>query len=194
MFRIALIALALVVGLLIVLSLMPERARPIPESTIELSGAEVVLYPEADPEAVWTFASPAVSYEPDSRQTTLNDVRDGARIEGGEVDFTVASEQLTIDRNDNLRGERIVAFLVESEDCLVMSAENGVPVVIDQDEGRFEVPSMRITGPTWGDGTRFPRVRASFDLTTFEAGGPGTSVVTELLTERDDTRSSPCED
>lgn len=192
MFRLALIGLALVVGLLIVLSLTPERLRPIPESTITLAGASVVLYPEADPEAVWTFASPAVAYEPDSRTTVLRDVQDGARTEGGEVDFTVASPELTIDRNDDLRGDRIVAFLVESEDCLIMTAAEGAPVVIDQGDGRFEVPSMSITGPTWGDGTNFPRVRASFDLTTFEAGGPGTSVVTELLTERDDSRRTPC--
>lgn len=193
MFRLALIGLALVVGLLVLLSLTPERVRPIPESTISLSGADVILYPEADPDAVWTFASPTVTYDPDSRRTTLRDVNDGARTENGELDFTVASDELVIDRNDNLSGERIVAFLVESEDCLVMTSVDGVPVIIDQDEGRFEVPDMRITGPTWGDGTRYPRVRASFDLTTFEAGGAGTRVVTELLTERDDTRSSPCE-
>lgn len=192
MFRFALIGLALVVGLLIVLSLLPQRVRPVPESIITLADAEVVLYPEADPDAVWTFASPRVSYDPDSRRTVLRDVNDGARLEGGEIDFTVASEAITIDRNDNLSGERIVAFLVESEDCLLMSGADGVPVIIDQGEGRFEVPNMSITGPTWGDGTNFPRVRASFDLTTFEAGGPGTSVVTELLTERDDSRRTPC--
>ncbi len=193
MFRLALIALVLVVGLLLVLALTPERRRTVPDSTITLAGAEVILYPEADPEAVWTFEAPAVGYEPGLRETTLFDIENGARTENGVVDFTVSSDEIVIDRNDNLRGDSITVFLVESEDCLLMVSEGNESVLIDQREGRFKVPIMRITGPTWGDNSVYPRVRASFDLQEFEAGGVGTTVITELLTDRDDSRSTLCE-
>lgn len=172
MLRYAFLTLALVVGLLIGLALLPKSERAVPESTIALSDASVTLFPQADPAAVWHFASPAVDYTPDSRETVLHDVADAERKVGGATDFTLQAQEVTIDSDDNLRGEHILVHLVEEAWDLDMTAKDDRLVLIDQQQGLFEVPHLSWTGDG-GEGVN-ENMNISFDLTTFTAGGEGT--------------------
>lgn len=194
MLRLALFALAAVVALLIVVSLLPKRERPVPEGEILLRNTRLTLYPESDPGAVWHFRAPEASYDPDTSETTLLQLEDGERVEGDEVDFTVRSDRVVIDANDNLRGEELFVNLVKTDECLTMLGDETDPVLIDQQAGRFIVPVMKVDGRAWGDNSVFPKVRASFDLQEFNSGGEGTTTVTELFSNPDETRSNPCED
>ena len=172
MFRWALVSLVIVLATLVVLALLPDRRAEPPDASIRLFDAHLTLYPEADPDAVWTFAVPLASYDPMTEATTLFDLRDGARSAGGEVDFTLEGEEVVIDRNDDLRGDHLRAVLQADGLELDMEARAGRQVVIDQRAGRFEVPRASITGDGL-DGV-YEDMRIAFDFTEFEAGGPGT--------------------
>ena len=173
MFRLSLLALGVTVALLVVLSLLPARTRPVPGGTIALSGAQVTLYPQADPAAVWNFAAERVDYQPDAGETVLRDIGDAARTVDGKVDFTLASERITIDAQENLRGERIQAHLIEANWDLDMQGADDRQVLIDQAQGRFEVPLLDYQGDGIGE-SRDQNVSMTFDLTDFSAGGPDT--------------------
>lgn len=170
--RIALLALVVVVVALAVIALLPERDRRVPPSTITLSDADVALYPEADPSAIWTFRAPEVEYDPDTRETTLLHLSDGRRSVDGATDFTLASDRIVIDNQDDLRGERIQAHLIQEDADLDMVSKGGREVLIDQRSGRFEVPRVTLSSPEGR--SVFEDMKISFDLTEFEAGGPGT--------------------
>lgn len=195
MLKTALLLFAVTITVLVVLALLPERQAVLPDQQIKLAAATVTLYPQADAEAVWHFEAPRAQYDPEEGQSVLFDIEDGRREVGGEVDFTVASEQLTINRRDDILGDLIFAFLVETGECLTMRGTGESPVVIDQQEGVFDVPVMEISGPSWGDDTRLEQMRISFDLERFDGGGPGTSTVTEFrVGESDESlRSTVCE-
>jgi len=171
--RIALLVLALVVGLLIVVALQPDTRAPVPGSAIVLQETQVTLYPQADPDAIWHFTAPTVEYDPERQEATLLAIEDGRRTLAGETDFTLASERVVIDRDDNLRGEAMLAHLVEDEIDLDMRAKDGRLVLIDQREGRFEVPRATMSGPDLGESV-FEDMRISFDFTDFQSGGAGT--------------------
>lgn len=173
MFRLAFLALVATVALLVALSLLPQRERAVPGGTIALSNAQVTLYPQADPSAVWNFEAARVNYEPDVGETTLLEIGDAARTVNGEVDFTLASPRLTIDAQENLRGERIRAHLIEANWDLDMQADEGRQVLIDQEQGRFEVPLLDYRGDGIGE-SRDENVSMTFDLRDFSAGGPDT--------------------
>lgn len=166
---------------LIVLSLRPDTRPEVPESTVFLRDASVVLYPRADSEAVWHFASPEVDYSPDRGTSVLHNLSDGRRVVDGETDFTLQADELLIDQDDNLRGDLLYAHLLRTDECLTMLADGASQVLIDQSQGLFEVPLLRIEGPAWGDDNEWQRVRATFDLEEFSAGGPGTVTVNEFL-------------
>jgi uncharacterized protein YndB with AHSA1/START domain len=176
----ALLLFAVTIAALAVLAVLPERERVLPDQRILLSDARVTLYPEADQQAVWRFEAPAASYDPERGESTLLRIEDGRREVQGEVDFTVASERLVINRRDDLLGEVIFAFLVETGECLTMQGTAENPVLIDQRRGMFDVPVLEITGPTWGNDTRLERMRVSFDLEEFDGGGAGTTTVAEF--------------
>lgn len=173
MFRFALLALVVVVVALVVVSRLPERDRAVPDATIDLSDAQVTLYPQADPTAVWTFAAPEVRYDPEHQETTLLRLSDGRREVAGSTDFTLASDRIVIDGNDNLRGDHIQAHLVNEDVDLDMVAKGDREVLINQSTGRFEVPRVTVSGEDLGRSV-FEDMRIGFDFTTFEAGGPGT--------------------
>ena len=135
MLRLAFITLGVIVMALVAVALLPKGERTIPDSTIELADATVTLYPQADPEAVWNFAAPEVDYEPDTRQTTLLGIEDGKRTVDGETDFTLAADEVTIDSDDNLSGEKMLAHLVEENWDLDMEARDNRLVLINQVRG-----------------------------------------------------------
>ena len=134
MTRAALIALAVVVVGLLALSLLPDRRPDLPDATIVLGDARVLLLPTADPEAVWTFAAPEARFDPDADSTELLGVEDGARTVNGVVDFTLRAERLVIDRRDDLITERLEAHLVA----------DGWDVLM---EGRERAQRARAPGP-----------------------------------------------
>ncbi len=173
MLRPALLALSATVALLVTLSLLPQRERTVPGGTIALRGAQVTLYPQADPEAVWNFAAERVDYEPDTGESVLYAIADAERTVGGETDFTLASEQITIDAQENLRGQRIQAHLLEANWDLDMQGVGDRQVLIDQVQGRFEVPLLDYRGDGIGE-SRDQNVSMTFDLKGFSAGGPDT--------------------
>src|SRR5690554_1389158 len=170
-----------IVLLLVALSLRPNNRADLPDANVRLLDATVVLYPRADPEAVWHFASPEVDYSPDAGTSVLRNLSDGRRVVAGETDFTLHADELLIDGNDNLQGDQVLAHLLRTDECLTMLSADGSPVLIDQSQGRFEVPLLHIDGPAWGSDNQWQRVSASFDLEDFTAGGPGTVTVNEFL-------------
>ncbi len=172
MLRLTAIALALTVVGLLVVALLPQRERVVPGEVIELSGAAVTLYPEADPEAVWYFDADTVDYDPAVGETTLYDVEDARRTVDGATDFTLQSEEVVIDTEDNLRGERLLVHLVEANWDLNMQADTERQVLIDQAEGKFEVPILDYTGDGLGQ-NHAEGVRMNFDLTDFESNCEG---------------------
>lgn len=173
MFRLALLALGLTVAVLVALSLFPQRRQVTPGGTIALTGAAVTLYPQADPGAVWHFAAEHVDYEPDVQETILRDIGDAERNVGGKTDFTLASKRLVIDAQENLRGRRIQAHLLEANWNLDMQGADGRQVLINQEQGRFEVPLLDYSGDGIGE-SRDQNVSMTFDLKDFSAGGPDT--------------------
>ncbi|MFA5551279.1 MAG: hypothetical protein WDA03_06630 [Trueperaceae bacterium] len=173
MLRLALIPFAVVVALLVLLAVLPSAATVVPSAAVELQDVAVTLYPRSDPEAVWHFATPRADYVPASQEATLHSVEDGRRTVAGETDFTLHSQRVTIDRSENLRGDEMRAHLVEDELDLVMLSRAGRQVLIDQRNGRFEVPRAIMSGPDLGESV-FEDMRISFDFTDFESGGPGT--------------------
>ena len=174
MFRLSLLALGVTVALLIVLSLLPARTRPVPGGTIALSGAEVTLYPQADPAAVWNFAAKRVDYQPDTGETVLRDIGDAARTVDGKVDFTLASERITIDAQENLRGEQIEVYVPDVDWTLDMRAREGKAVLLDQQQGRFIVPAIDITDGGGDPISSSKNFSMNFDLTDTRTGGEGT--------------------
>lgn len=184
-----LLLFAVTITVLVVLALLPERGIVLPDQQIKLANAQVTLYPQSDAQAVWRFEAPAAEYDPEEGQSVLFDIDDGHREVGGEVDFTVASEKLTINRRDDILGDLVFAYLVETGECLTMSGTASAPVLIDQRRGVFDVPVVEISGPSWGEDTRLEQMRISFDLESFEGGGPGTTTTTEFrVGQADETR------
>ncbi|MDT3683311.1 MAG: hypothetical protein ROY82_12655 [Truepera sp.] len=173
MVRWATISFAVVVMVLVVVALLPGRETAVPDAAIELQSAALTLYPQSDPTAVWYFSAPEAEYFPDRQETTLVKVDDGRRTVDGVTDFTLTAESVTIDRNDDLRGEHMHAHLVEDDLDLDMTGKGSRLVLINQRAGRFEVPHAVMSGPDLGDSV-FEDMRISFDFTDFSAGGPGT--------------------
>jgi hypothetical protein len=171
--RAALWTLVLVVLGLYGISLLPDRRPEVPDATIDLRNARVVLLPEADPAAVWTFSAPLARFDPDRDTTELVGVEDGQRMVDGVVDFTLRSELLIIDRRDDLIAERIDAHLLADGWDVLMEGRGGRQVLVRQDTGRFEAPHVEMTGDGIGDSV-YQDMRISFDFTDFQAGGPGT--------------------
>jgi hypothetical protein len=169
--RYAFIALAFVLVLLVVLSLLPQNRAVIPDSTIDLQNAKVVLYPQQDQDAVWRFSSPTVEYNPDSRDTTLFNVQDGERVENGETDFTLESPQVTISNDDNLRGDKIVVDIANDDITVDMQSKGDTQVVIDQAQAKFIVPYVKLSGEIEGE---FENFVSDFEIRKFTSGGPGT--------------------
>ena len=174
MLRLSLVALGAVVVFLVVLALLPRQERVVPGEDIVLDDARVTLYPQADPEAVWHFRSQRVDYNPTSRESVLYNLEDSERVVGGETDFTLESDEVVIDAQDNLRGEQIFVHLVEAEWDLDMQGSGGQGVFIDQARGKFEIPILDYTGKGLGSCNHAERVRMNFDLSDYEAGGEGT--------------------
>ena len=172
MFRLALVALALTVAVLVGLSLLPQPERRVPGGTIALTGANVTLYPQADPRAIWHFAAKRVDYEPETGETILYDIDDAARTVGGKTDFTLASRRITIDAQENLRGDAIEVYVPDAKWTLDMKAAGGSPVVIDQQQGRFAAPLLTISGPDID--SQAQNAGMNFDLTDFTSVGEDT--------------------
>lgn len=174
MFRLALFALGLSVAVLVGLSLLPRRAERTPGGTIQLSGAAVTLYPQADPEAVWRFDAARVAYEPSTQETILREIGDAARTVGGETDFTLASERLTIDTQEDIRGEQIEVYVPDVRWTLAMRAREGSPVLLDQQQGRFVAPAIDVTDDAGQNISSSKNLSMNFDLTDVQTGGEGT--------------------
>jgi hypothetical protein len=169
--RYAFIALAAVLVLLVVLSLLPQNRAVIPDSTIDLQNATLTLYPQQDQDAVWHFSSPNLEYNPDSRDTTLYKVQDGERVVDGKTDFTLESEQVTISSDDNIRGDKIIVKLLEENTTLDMQSKGDRQVLINQSSGQFEIPKVTLSGDIRGE---YENMYISFDLRQFNSGGAGT--------------------
>lgn len=194
MLRVALVSFLLVLAALVALALLPGRNVVIPAASVELSDTSVTLYPSSDPEAVWYFSAPLAQYSPTNQEATLYAIEDGRRTVGGETDFTLYSQQVTIDRADNLRGREMHAHLVEDELDLVMESKGERLVLVDQQAGRFDVPRARMSGPDLGESV-FEDMRISFDFSEFESGGPGTVGYAQFTVERHtEPRSAEPED
>lgn len=172
MLRFAILAFSIFIVVLTVLSLIPEKEELNPDTTIELKKTRLTLYPQADAEAVWEFEVADVSYRPESREAELKRVDNGSRSVNEEIDFTIKSDQLVIDSTDNIRGDSLFIHLVEADWDLEMFAQDGRQVLIDQNQGRFEAPTMHTLDGN--DKSVASNVTMNFDLTNYSDGGPNT--------------------
>lgn len=177
------------------LTLLPDDRPDVPDERVQLNDVQVVLYPRADPDAIWYFGSPSVLYSPGSGESVLKDLDDGRRTVAGQTDFTLRAAELLIDASDNLAGDQLTVHLLQNDECLLMLADGTEDVVISQDDGQFIVPLLHIQGAAWGNDNQWQRVRASFDLEQFTAGGPGTVTVNEFLAGdgQSDPRRTACD-
>lgn len=171
--RFALLAMSLLLAGLIGLTLLPRSEQTVPTATITLLSPSLTLYPQADANAIWYFDAERAQYDPNARETVLDNIAEGQRVEEGDVDFTLTAAQVTIDRQDNLRSDAMYVHLLDSNWFLDMVAQDNRQVLIDQSRGKFEVPLLTYTGDGIGE-SRDENVRMNFDLTDFEAGGPDT--------------------
>ena len=172
MLRFAILAFTIFIVVLTVLSLSPEKQELTPDTTIELKKTRLTLYPQADADATWEFEVADVNYRPESREAVLKDVSNGSRSVNDEVDFTLKSDELVIDSNDNIRGDALFIHLVEAGWDLEMFAKDGRQVLLEQNQGRFEAPTMHtIDG---NDKSIASNVAMDFDLTNYSDGGPNT--------------------
>lgn len=165
-------ALAFTVVALVGLALVPPRERVVPAGTVELTGARVTLYPQADPGAVWHFGASRVDYELDTGETTLHTIDDAERNVDGETDFTLESERVVIDAQENLLSDQLEVYIPDMDWTLDMRGRDGVQVLIDQARGRFEAPLMNILGEDVSSSSE--NAGMNFDLTGFESGGENT--------------------
>lgn len=170
------------VALLLALALAPQETVVQADDAVQLNAATVNLYPAADPEAAWTFEAPEVTYDPGNRETTLRRIENGERRVGSTTDFTLTSDEMTIQRDDDLRGDRMDVHLVEDDLDVAMRGADRRQVVVDHGEGVFEVPRIRIYGEDFGE-SRYEEMRVAFDFTSFEAGGPDTIGYSEFQLE-----------
>jgi hypothetical protein len=174
-FKLSLFVLAAVLAALVALALLPHEARTLPAATVALQKAQVTLYPQADPGAVWHFAASPVDYDPNSRQAILHNVNHGERTVSGKVDFTLTSPRITIDNRDNLESRKMFVHLVDANWDLHMQSKGSQRVYVDQQSGTFDVPVLDYSGSGIGE-SHLENVRTNFALTQFEAGGPGTTL------------------
>lgn len=178
MLRLSFIALITVFAILFIVSLLPKTQQKIPDEAIKLADVRLTLYPQEDPEAVWSFKSPAVEYKPESRETTLYNIKDAARRVNDEVDFRIESDKIIIASDDNIWGERIKAQIIGDKDdpdddfFLNMEAKNGRQVLIDQRQGEFAIPYLQISSE--GSKQIYENVFTDFAIEEFRAGGEGT--------------------
>ena len=194
MLRLALIVFGGVIALLFGLTLLPERRRTIPDSSITLSQTNLTLYPQEDPEAEWFFSTPEAQYNPDTSETLMRSIENGERrlVLEDKTDFTLEAEEIIITGDDNLRSNQMSAnmlFDVDDPDddyLLEMQGDpqDGRQIIINQREGVFEIPSVELTGDGVLD--RKQNMRIGFDFEVFESGGEGTGSYSEFqLEDRD---------
>lgn len=166
-------ALGVTLVILIALTLWPQKPRINPSGIITLTGAAVTLYPQADPEAVWYFGSDRVNFDPNTSETTLYNIQNARRTVKNKTDFTLLAPEVVIDAEENLRGDNLKAHLVEANWNLDMRGDKNNQVLIDQAQGKFEVPVLDYSGDGIGK-SHTQNASMKFDMTNFSAGGPDT--------------------
>ena len=92
----------------------------------------------------------------------------------GETDFTLKSERLTIDTQEDIRGEQLEVYVPDVRWTLDMRALGGRPVLLDQQQGRFDAPAIEITDEDGQNVSTSRNLSMNFDLTDVQTGGEGT--------------------
>lgn len=173
MTRTALIVLVVVALLGAVLALLPTPAPRTP-GNVELTGVSMVLFPEADPDARWTFHSQSVSYNPDSRESLVRGQTRGERYLKKTLDLTLDAKDVTIDSNDNLTTQQASIYVIDGCVRVNLGLTSGPPVFIDQSNG-YQAPYADVTFPNFR--TTGGPLSASFDLQRFELTNPNGTIV-----------------
>ncbi|HEX2864756.1 MAG TPA: hypothetical protein VHN99_09320 [Deinococcales bacterium] len=173
MTRTALIVLAVVAVLGAVLALLPTPPARTP-GNVELTGVSMVLFPEADPDARWTFSSQSVAYNPDTRESLVRGKTRGERFLKKTLDLTLDASDVTIDSNDNLTTQQASIYIINGCVRVNLGQPSGTPVFIDQSSG-YQAPYADVTFPNFH--TTGGPLSASFDLERFELGNPNGTIV-----------------
>jgi hypothetical protein len=134
MTRIALIALGVLLGLGILISVLPVSNKE-PLGDVLLEGVNLELYPAADSDAKWVFRASNVSYSPETRESTVKLEGTGKRVLKGKTDLELRAPEITIDGNDNIRVQVAMAYIPDGCYVLKLGQPSGQPVVIDQNAG-----------------------------------------------------------
>ncbi len=169
MTRVALIALAALIIFGVVVSVLPA-----PKSeglaVVTLEGVKLELYPAADPDATWFFQAKEVRYNPETRESTINNLERGKRIVKNELDSTIQTESIVIDSQDNIRTQQAEIYVLKNCIRVKLGKASGIQVFIDQNQG-YRAPYADVRSANY-KGTGEP-LTASFDLKTkFELGNP----------------------
>ncbi|HWG86034.1 MAG TPA: hypothetical protein VNT60_11205 [Deinococcales bacterium] len=164
MARISILVLVLLAAVGVIFAMLPSPP-PRVAGNVRMEDTKVVLFPEADRDARWTFQSSLVTHDPDSRESVVQGDSKGIRWVKGKVDLTLKARDITVDANENLRVQTAVVEV--PSDCITMNLgqEGAAPVYIDQvggyraPRGEFIYPDMRVKSDA---------LTASFDLESMD--------------------------
>ena len=190
MTRLALIALAVLIVLGLVVSVLPA---PVSEAKADVTLEDVALelYPAADANAKWLFKAQNVTYNPETRESIVTGLEDGRRLVADQLDLTIKAPNLTIDSQDNLRTQQAEIYVVKGCWLVKLGQPTGNSVLIDQNSG-YQAPYADIRGPNLR--SKGGPLDASFDLESkfnlsnpedeFVQGGRERCVAGKLIQEK----------
>lgn len=139
-----------------------------------LSGVQLRLYPSSDQDAVWKFGAATVSSDPVANETLLKGISGGQRLirerdpagklTGREtLDARLATQELTIDGEDNMTTRQALITLVDQCADIDLKGTATVPVKIEQGYG-FTAPVAEIQSPFLSGHAEKLRMSFRFDL------------------------------
>ena len=125
---------------------LPVREPPKREKGVVLEGVTIRLYPKADPDAEWIFHAGKIENNPARQMSKATDLSLGSRYVNGELDLTLESPWVSIDRNDNLTLPYAKIEIPKECYTIQLGGEGEAPVRILQDRG-FVAPKFTLKGP-----------------------------------------------
>jgi hypothetical protein len=150
--RLSLVLIVLLTAFGVVFALLPGRRQELREE-VTLSGVKMVLYPQADPNARWTFEAEEVVYNPNTQESLVKRPQNGKRWlrpkNGGpeQLDLELKAKNLTIDAGDNLRTQEANIFVPNGCYYLKLGKPDATPVLIQQASG-YQAPYVKMVSPT----------------------------------------------
>jgi hypothetical protein len=188
--RLALIIILVLTAFGVVFALLPGRKQELRDQ-VTLSGITMVLYPQADPNARWTFEAERVVYNPQTQESLVEAPKTGKRwvksttTSPERLDLELRAPDLTIDAGDNLRTQQAKVFVYDGCYYLNLGKTGASPVLIQQSSG-YQAPSVRMVSPSIDfTGDEFVY---SFDLSSGRIQKPKATITDEAVKSCDEVQ------